>query len=128
LEPSAKGILRLSDQIVLVTEPALDSVRAASSTLDWLAENGHDELVGGAVAVVNSVSRHAQLEIPRVVEQFATRCRAVVEVPWDPHLQAGAETIPDRLKRSTHDAYLRLAAAVADGFAPDPTPVRDRSR
>jgi hypothetical protein len=40
----------------------------------------------------------------------------VVEVPWDPHLSAGAETQIDRLRPVTRRAYLEVAAAVADGF------------
>jgi putative peptide zinc metalloprotease protein len=40
LESAAKGILRLADQLVVVTAPSLDSARTASSTLDWLDRNG----------------------------------------------------------------------------------------
>lgn len=128
LDPSAKGILQLADQIVLVTEPALDSVRAASSTLDWLDANGHARLVERAVVVVNAVRPRTQLELDRVVEHFAARCRAVVRVPWDPHLEAGAESTLEQLREPTRNAYLRLAAAVADGFALDPLHAGERSR
>jgi len=117
LESAAKGILQLADQIVLVTAPSLDSARAASSTLDWLERNGHEDLVRGAVAVVNSVRPRSQVELDRVVEHFDARCRAVVRVPWDEHLEAGAESALDRLREPTRRAYLQLAAAVADGFA-----------
>lgn len=116
LESAAKGILQLADQIVVVTAPSLDSARTASSTLDWLERNGHGELVAGAVAVVNSVRPRSQLELDRVVEHFASRCRAVVRIPWDAHLDAGAESTLDRLQQPTRNAYLQLAAAVADGF------------
>jgi putative peptide zinc metalloprotease protein len=116
LESAAKGILQLADQIVLVTAPSLDSARAASSTLDWLQRNGHADLVDGAVAVVNSVRPRSQVELDRVVEHFEARCRAVVQVPWDAHLEAGAESALDRLREPTRHAYLQLAAAVADGF------------
>lgn len=120
LESAAKGILQLADQIVVVTAPSLDSARTASSTLDWLDRNGHADLVEGAVAVVNAVRPRSQLELDRVVEHFAQRCREVVRVPWDPHLEAGAESALELLREPTRNAYLRLAAAVADGFAPDP--------
>jgi putative peptide zinc metalloprotease protein len=117
LESAAKGILQLADQIVVVTAPALDSARTASSTLDWLDRNGHSDLVAGAVAVVNAVRPRSQLELDRVVEHFQQRCRSVVRVPWDPHLEAGAESSLERLHEPTRHAYLELAAAVADGFA-----------
>lgn len=117
LESAAKGILQLADQIVLVTAPSLDSARTASSTLDWLDRNGHSDLVAGAVAVVNGVRPRSQLELERVVEHFAQRCRSVVRIPWDPHLETGAESSLERLQEPTRHAYLQLAAAVADGFA-----------
>ncbi len=116
LESAAKGILQLADQIVVVTAPSLDSARTASSTLDWLDRNGHAGLVSGAVAVVNAVRPRSQLELDRMVEHFGQRCRAVVRVPWDPHLEAGAESSLERLREPTRHAYLQLAAAVADGF------------
>jgi len=117
LESAAKGILQLADQIVVVTAPSLDSARTASSTLDWLERNGHADLVEGAVAVINSARSKTQVELDRVEEHFAARCRAVVRIPWDAHLEAGAESSLERLRPATRNAYLRLAAAVADGFS-----------
>jgi putative peptide zinc metalloprotease protein len=120
LESAAKGILQVADQIVVVTAASLDSARTASSTLDWLEQNGHSGLVDGAVAVVNGVRPRSQLELDRVIEHFQARCRAVVQVPWDPHLEAGAESSLEQIGEKTRHAYLRLAAAVADGFAVAP--------
>lgn len=116
LESATRGILQLADQIVVVMSPSLDSARAASSTLDWLNENRHAELVRSAVAVVNGVQADGLVEVDRIQEHFAGRCRAVVQVPWDPHLAAGAETDVGRLRPATRHAYLEVAAAVADGF------------
>ena len=116
LESATKGILQLAEQIVVVMSPSLDSARAASSTLDWLNENGHAELVRNAIAVVNAVREEGLVEVDRIEEHFQGRCRTVVRVPWDPHLSAGAETQVDRLRPVTRRAYLEVAAAVADGF------------
>jgi putative peptide zinc metalloprotease protein len=112
LESATKGILQLAEQIVVVMSPSLDSARAASSTLDWLNENGHAELVRNAVAVVNAVREEGLVEVDKIKDHFQGRCRAVVQVPWDPHLSAGAETQVDRLQPGTRRAYLE----VADGF------------
>jgi putative peptide zinc metalloprotease protein len=116
LESATRGILQLADQIVVVLSPSLDSARAASATLDWLNENGHPDLVRNAVAVVNAVREEGLVEVEKVEEHFAGRCRQVVQVPWDPHLSAGAETAVERLRPMTRRAYLEVAAAVADGF------------
>ena len=47
---------------------------------------------------------------------FAARCRAVVRIPYDPHLEEGAEFELDYLDPETGDAYLTLSALVADYF------------
>ena len=127
LESAARGILRLADQIVVVTAPSLDSARTASSTLDWLDQNGHAGLVANAVAVINGVSRRGLVELDRIEAHFAARCRHVVRVPRDPHLEAGAESALELLKPTTRAAYLELTAAVADGFS-DTNPNRGGER
>ena len=120
LESATRGILEEADQIVVVMAPSLDSARAASSTLDWLDENGHGALVAGAVCVVNAVRAKGLVELEKIEEHFAGRCRATVRIPWDPHLEAGAETVVEELRPQTREAYLELAAAIASGFA-EPT-------
>jgi MinD-like ATPase involved in chromosome partitioning or flagellar assembly len=40
-----------------------------------------------------------------------------VRIPYDPHLEEGAEVDLLQLNRATADAYLALAAEVGDGFA-----------
>ena len=55
----------------------------------------------------------------KVVDHFSRRCRAVRLVPFDPHLEEGAEISLDRLKRETREALTELAAVVADGFPGD---------
>jgi putative peptide zinc metalloprotease protein len=118
LESATRGILNAADQIVLVGAPSLDGARAASSTLDWLEENGYRRLVGGAIAVLNAVGRTVGLvDVDRIEEHFAKRCRACVRIPWDPHLEAGAEATIEQLRPATRRAYLELAAAVGSGFA-----------
>ena len=121
LESATQGILDEADQIVVVVAPSLDGARAAASTLDWLEENGHADLVSDAVAVINAVrTGRGLVELDRVEEHFATRCRASVRIPWDAHLEAGAETIVEELQPATRAAYLELAAVIAAGFAGRP--------
>ena len=54
-----------------------------------------------------------------MIEHFSRRCRAVRLVPYDPHLEEGAEINLDRLRRQTREALTELAAVVADGFPGD---------
>ena len=118
LESATRGILDAADQVVVVSAPSLDGARAASSTLDWLDQNGYQHLVRGAVAVLNTVrGTNGAVDLERVQDHFAARCRACVRVPWDPHLDSGAEATLDGLRPATRNAYLELAAAVAAGFS-----------
>jgi len=113
------GVLRLADQIVLVSSPSVDGARSASATLDWLAAHQYGDLVRGAVVVISTVrprSRSA-VDLARLEQNFTARCRAVVRVPYDAHLDEGAEVDLGQLSRATADAYLVLAAEVGDGFS-----------
>jgi MinD-like ATPase involved in chromosome partitioning or flagellar assembly len=58
----------------------------------------------------------------KVVDHFARRCRAVRLVPFDAHLEEGAEINLDLLRRPTREALTELAAVVADGFPSDQRP------
>ncbi|MGH8905096.1 MAG: MinD/ParA family ATP-binding protein [Egibacteraceae bacterium] len=116
LDRATQGILRMTDQIVIVTVPSLDGARAASLTLDWLECNGYDWLVRGAVAVLNQRREGTMVDVERVETHFQRRCRSTVVMPFDPHLEAGAESELSNLAESTRTAYLHLAAEVADGF------------
>jgi MinD-like ATPase involved in chromosome partitioning or flagellar assembly len=119
LHSAMAGVLRLSDQIVLVSSPSVDGARSASATLDWLAAHQYGGLARSAVVVLSTVrprSRSA-VDLGRLEQHFAARCRAVVRVPYDAHLEEGAEVDLAQLSRATAGAYLVLAAEVGDGFA-----------
>jgi MinD-like ATPase involved in chromosome partitioning or flagellar assembly len=119
LHSAMAGVLRLSDQVVLVSSPSVDGARSASATLDWLAAHQYGDLVRGAVVVLSAVRPRSKstVDLGRLEQHFAARCRAVVRVPYDAHLEDGAEVDLAQLSPATADAYLVLAAEVGDGFA-----------
>jgi MinD-like ATPase involved in chromosome partitioning or flagellar assembly len=119
LHSAMAGILELADQIVLVSSPSVDGARSASATLDWLEAHDYGDLVHGGVVVLSSVRRKSKstVALDRLEQHFAARCRAVVRIPYDPHLEEGAEVELDFLNAETAEAYLTLAALVADAFA-----------
>ena len=118
LHSAMRAILPMSDQLVVIASPSLDGARSASLTLDWLAQHGHERLASSSVVVINAVRERTLVDEDRLQEHFAPRCRAVVRIPFDRHLETGAEISLDELAPATHRAYVRLAAAVADGFQP----------
>ncbi|MGW4666936.1 nucleotide-binding protein [Streptosporangium sandarakinum] len=119
LHSAMSGVLGLADQLVLVSSPSVDGARAASATLDWLEAHHYEDLVSSATVVLCSVRPRSKstVDLDRLEAHFAARCRAVIRVPYDPHLEEGAEIDLERLQPATRDAYLRLAASVGDGFA-----------
>jgi MinD-like ATPase involved in chromosome partitioning or flagellar assembly len=119
LHSAMAGVLRLADQIVLVSSPSVDGARSASATLDWLQAHGYGDLVRDGVVVLAVVRPRGKstIDLERLEQHFATRCRAVVRVPYDAHLEEGAEVELTQLSKATADAYLALAAEVGDGFS-----------
>ena len=119
LHSAMAGVLRLADQIVLVSSPSVDGARSASATLDWLDAHDYGDLVRNAVVVLSTVRPRSKstVDLDRLEQHFAARCRAVVRIPYDPHLEEGAEVELEQLSPATTEAYLRLAATVGDGFA-----------
>ncbi|WP_245966679.1 MinD/ParA family ATP-binding protein [Sphaerisporangium album] len=118
LHSAMSGVLGLADQLVLVSSPSVDGARAASATLDWLEAHDYADLVKAATVVLCSVRPRSKstVDLDKLESHFAARCRAVIRVPYDPHLEEGAEIDLDRLQPATRQAYLLLAASVGDGF------------
>jgi MinD-like ATPase involved in chromosome partitioning or flagellar assembly len=125
LHSAMSGILELADHIVLVSSPSVDGARSASATLDWLEAHGYGDLVGGGVVALSTIrpKSRSTVDLDRLEQHFASRCRAVVRIPYDAHLEEGAEVELDMLGSNTADAYLELAALVGDGFAMPRRPV-----
>lgn len=117
MHSAMKGVLDVADSLVLVSSSSIDGARSASATLDWLDAHGYGELVSRSVAVINSVRPGSgKVDVDKLAAHFDSRCRAVSKVPFDPHLEEGAEVELDHLAAPTRLALLELAAIVADDF------------
>jgi MinD-like ATPase involved in chromosome partitioning or flagellar assembly len=117
MHSAMKGVLDVADSLLIVSSASIDGARSASATLDWLDAHGYRDLVSRSVAVINYVRRSSgNVDLDRVADHFAARCRAVVRLPFDPHLEEGAEIELDKLSPRTRSAMLELAATVADDF------------
>jgi putative peptide zinc metalloprotease protein len=117
LDPVTQAVVEAAEQLVVVTAPSIDASRAVSFLLSWLIEHGHGALACKAVLVLNAVpSRPGRVNLAEIERHFARRVRAVVRIPWDRYLTTGARTTLEDLAPGTRDAYVHLAATVADGF------------
>jgi MinD-like ATPase involved in chromosome partitioning or flagellar assembly len=117
MHSAMKGVLDLADSLIIVSSSSIDGARSASATLDWLDAHGYGDLVTRSVAVINSVRpASGKVDVDKLAAHFGARCRAVSKIPFDPHLEEGAEVELDRLEAPTRMALLELAAIVADDF------------
>ncbi|MGX7824173.1 AAA family ATPase [Actinokineospora sp. 24-640] len=117
MHSAMKGVLDLADSLVIVSSGSVDGARSASATLDWLDAHGYRDLVARSVAVINSVRPGSgKVDLDKLAAHFGARCRAVCRIPFDPHLEEGAEIELDRLLPETRLGLLELAATVADHF------------
>lgn len=122
LHDAMRGVLGLASSLIVVSSASLDGARSASATLDWLEAHGLGELARNAVVVISSVHPGGGIvDVMQLEDHFASRCRDVVTIPYDPHLEAGSALDLDELQDETVEAYLELAAAVGEGFALAPT-------
>lgn len=120
MHSAMSAVLAKADTLIVVSSGSVDGARSASATLDWLDAHGHEDLVRNSIAVINAVRpRSGKVDMQKVVDHFSRRCRAVRLVPFDPHLEEGAEIDLMRLKRDTREALVELAAVVAEAFPGD---------
>ncbi len=121
LYSAMRGVLTMADQLIVVSTPSVDGGNSASTTLDWLIAHGYQDLVARSITVISGVRSSAkEFDLNQLITHFAARCRAVVPIPFDPHLSTGAEIDLEMLRPPTADAYLELAAHVAEGFGDRP--------
>ncbi|ANY05822.1 MinD/ParA family ATP-binding protein [Pseudonocardia sp. HH130630-07] len=111
-----EGTLELADSIVVVGAPTVDGASRAGKTLDWMAAHGYRRHAENAVVVLSHDRVSDEVDIDRIHDHFAQRCRAVHSIPADPHLAAGGRIDLESMREPTRDAFLRVAASVSDDF------------
>ncbi len=118
LHSAMSAVLAKADVLIVIASGSVDGARSASATLDWLDAHGHQDMVANSIAVINAVRpRSGKVDMHKIVGHFARRCRAVQLVPFDPHLETGAEISLEQLNSHTRQALIELAAVVAEGFS-----------
>jgi MinD-like ATPase involved in chromosome partitioning or flagellar assembly len=114
--PALPGALAMAHSVVVVGSLTVDGAGRADRTLDWLVAHGYRDAAARAVLVLDGDRASAGVDAPRLRAHFAARCRAVVELPHDPHLAQGGRIDAAALSPGARDAALELAALVADEF------------
>lgn len=118
-EPAMQATLRHTDSLVVVTTPTVDAASRASQTLEWLSHIGYGDLVDTAIVVFSHDHTSAEVDARALRAHLAGNCAHVVDIPFDDHLSAGGHIDLGLADTRARQAYLNLAALIADNFCPD---------
>ncbi|GAA1738778.1 AAA family ATPase [Microbacterium paludicola] len=119
-DESAERWLRMVDssyQLVVPTLAAPEPAESAALLLDALRERDERsrDLADSAIVVVTESEPSRPAAAESIADGFRGTVREVLRIPFDPALKSGPLRF-DVLRRTTQDAWLRVAAAVASGF------------
>ncbi|WP_334614171.1 MinD/ParA family ATP-binding protein [Micromonospora sp. CPCC 205556] len=105
-----------TDQLVVTMSARNDSAETAARMLDHLEQSGRHRLVRQAVTVVSMPPSRKEIDLPAIQEHFAARTRAVLLAPYERLIDTGEPIRYGGLSSATRDAWLKIAAAVAEGL------------
>jgi len=112
-----QAAIEAADQVVIVSTVREDTAQSAAWAIDALRATGHADTVGKAVTVLSDPAPRRDPELAaRLHEHFGKLTRVVLDVPYDASLVGGSPLEVDRLDRRTREAWLHVAAAVAEGL------------
>lgn len=104
-----------ADQLVIVSTVREDTAASAAWLLDGLREKGFGDKVDRAVTVLTAPSSRPDKRLEsRLSRHFQQVTSGVVIAPFDPSLVDGGPIDFDALSPETRDAWLSVAATVAD--------------
>ena len=104
-----------ADQLVIVSTVREDTAASAAWLLDGLREKGFDHKIDQAVTILAAPSARPDKRLSERLERhFEQVTSAVVHVPFDPALVDGGPIDFDALSAESRDAWLTVAATVAD--------------
>lgn len=118
-QPAARSVLSTVSGLVIVASASIDGARQAAITMDWLRQNGYQDLLGRSCVVINHVvPGKPNIDIEDLVQQFERHVSPgrVVVLPWDKHIAAGTEIQLDLLGKRFERRIVELAAALSDDF------------
>lgn len=115
----SRGVLSTVSGMVIVASASIDGARQAAVTMDWLRQNGYQDLLGRSCVVINHVTPgKPNVDVDDLVQQFERHVPPgrVIVLPWDKHIAAGTEIQLDLLGDTYRRRITELAAALSDDF------------
>jgi MinD-like ATPase involved in chromosome partitioning or flagellar assembly len=118
-DPATRGVLATVSATVIVTSASIDGARQAAVAIDWLRNNGRQDLLSRTCVVINHVvPGEPSIAVADLVRQFEHHVQSgrVIVLPWDKHIAAGTEIRLDQLGATYARRVTELAAALSDDF------------
>jgi MinD-like ATPase involved in chromosome partitioning or flagellar assembly len=118
-QPAARSVLSTVSGLVIVASASIDGARQAAITMDWLRQNGYQDLLGRSCVVINHVvPGKPNIDIDDLVQQFERHVPPgrVIVLPYDKHIAAGTEIQFDLLGKGFRRRIIELAAGLSDDF------------
>jgi len=116
---ASRAVLSTVSGLVIVASASIDGARQAAVTMDWLRQNGYQDLLGRSCVVINHVTpSKPNIDVEDLVQQFERHVAPgrVVVLPYDKHIAAGTEIQLDLLSDTFRRRITELAAALSDDF------------
>jgi MinD-like ATPase involved in chromosome partitioning or flagellar assembly len=115
---AGQATLDKADAVVVVTTASQDAVLSAHIALERIRTAAPHLLPKVTVALVSLTDRQHRRTARRLRDQLRLAIHRIIPVPFDPALAAGASVSLTRLRPSTREAFVRLAAFVVDPVSP----------
>lgn len=118
-QPASRAVLSTVSGLVIVASASIDGARQAAVTMDWMRQNGYQDLLGRSCVVINHVvPGKPNIDVDDLVQQFERHVAPgrVIVLPWDKHIAAGTEIQLDLLDKVFQRRITELAAALSDDF------------
>ena len=118
-QPASRGVLSTVAGLVIVASASIDGARQAAVTMDWLRQNGYQDLLGRSCVIINHVVPvKPNIDVEDLVQQFERHVPPgrVVVLPYDKHIASGTEIQLELLSDTFRRRITELAAALSDDF------------
>lgn len=118
-QPASRAVLSTVSGLVIVASASIDGARQAAVTMDWMRQNGYQDLLGRSCVVINHVvPGKPNIDVADLVQQFERHVAPgrVIVLPWDKHIAGGTEIQLELLDKTFQRRITELAAALSDDF------------
>ena len=118
-DPVTQGVLSTASAVVIVASASVDGAQQALVALDWLRNNGYQDLLRRACLVINHVvPGEPNIPVRELLREFGRQVQPgrIVVLPWDKHIASGTEIQLASLDSAYKRRVLELAAALSEDF------------